>query len=106
MQAPDVALTPVAESMLEQLSSEEQRQILASVEEVSRTADLSQLRAVQRSSGGAPFYVLRVSPKIRVFLAYNHEDHLVVLDVVKRSVSPSASIARAPGPDKSVDEKP
>jgi hypothetical protein len=60
MQATDVALTPVAEAMLEQLSSEEQRQILASVEEVSRTSGLSQLRAVKRSGGGPPFYILKI----------------------------------------------
>ncbi len=106
MQVPDVALTPVAETMLEQLSSEEQRQILASVQEVSRTSDLSQLRTVQRSRGGPPFYVLRVSPKIRVFLSHDDKDHLVVLDVIKRSVSPSASITRTPGPDKKMDETP
>lgn len=91
MQIRDVTLTSVAEAMLEQLSSEEQRQILASVEEVSRTSDLSQLRTVEPPDGRQPFYVLRISPKIRVFLSHDDHDHFVVLDVIKRNVLPSAS---------------
>jgi len=105
MPAPDVALTPVAEAMLEQLSSEEQRQILASVEHVSRSSDLSQLRAVQQSNGRPPFYVLRVSPKLRVFLSHNDQDHFVVLDIIKRTLSPPAPNVSLPRPAGDVVDK-
>lgn len=93
-QVPDVELTSVAEAMLDQLSSEEQREVLASVERVSRDSDLSQLRAVRQSNGRPPFYVLRVSPKLRVFLSHGDQDHLVVLDVIKRTVAMRSSLAR------------
>ncbi len=92
-QIPDVELTSVAEAMLDQLSSEEQREVLASVERVSRDSDLSQLHAVRQSDGRPPFYVLRVSPKLRVFLSHGDQDHLVVLDVIKRTLAVRPSLA-------------
>ncbi len=87
MQSSEIAVTSIAEAMFDQLSSEERNQVLASVEEVSRTSTVTALKKVNQSNGEKPFYVLRVSPKIRVFLSHNDADHqFVILDVLKRSV--------------------
>lgn len=87
MQSSEIAVTSIAEAMFDQLSSEERNQVLASVEEVSRTSTVTALKKVNQSNGEKPFYVLRVSPKIRVFLSHNDADHrFVILDVLKRGV--------------------
>ena len=90
MQSQEVAITSVAEAMLEQLPVEERRLVLASVEEVSRTFSADALRKVEQSNGQKPFYILRVSPKIRVFISHNDDDHsVVILDVLTKSIRPS-----------------
>ncbi len=92
MHSSEVAVTPIAEAMFDQLSSEERNQVLASVEEVSRTSTVTALKKVNQSNGGKPFYVLRVSPKISVFLSHNDDDHrFVILDVLKRGLLPPES---------------
>jgi len=87
MQKSEVAVTSIAEAMFDQLSSEERKQVLDSVEEVSRTSNVKSLKKIHQSNGGKPFYILRVSPKIRVFLSHNDDDHqFVILDVLKRGL--------------------
>jgi len=58
MQSQEVAITSVAEAMFDQLSVEERRQVLASVEEVRRTSSVDALRKVEQSNGEKPFYIL------------------------------------------------
>jgi len=89
--APNIELTSVAEAMLDQLSSDERREVLTSVERAALGPDLNKLHAIRQSNGRPPFYVLRVSPKLRVFLSHGDQDHLVVLDVIKRTVAVPAS---------------
>jgi hypothetical protein len=81
-QAPTVEWAPVALTMMEQLSAAEQAEVRSSVEQVARGVAPIHLRPVKPTrQGQRPFFVVRVTPKLRVFIA-RADDRLRVLDVV------------------------
>jgi len=80
--SPAVEWAPVAQTMMEQLSLEEQAEVRSSVDLVARRFDPNRVAQVNRSSPGRPpFYVLRATPELRVFFE-RAGDVVRVLDVV------------------------
>ena len=81
-QSPTIEWTPVAQTMMEQLSAEEQAEVRSSVDRVARRFDPDRVAQVNRSRPGRPpFYVLRATPELRVFFE-RADDRVRVLDVV------------------------
>jgi hypothetical protein len=79
--APTVEWAPVARTMMEQLSEAEQADVRASVDEAARRFDPSRFRQVTPTrQGQRPFFVMRVTPTLRVFFV-RANDRLRVLDV-------------------------
>jgi phage-related protein len=82
MQTPTVEWTPVARTMMEQLSATEQAEVRSSVDQVARGFDPIHFRQVKPvRQGQRPFFVHRVTPTLRVFFVRT-DDRLRVLDVV------------------------
>jgi phage-related protein len=82
MQMPTVEWTPVARTMMEQLSVIEQAEVRSSVDQVARGFDPSRFRQVKPvRQGQRSFFVHRATPTLRVFFVQTG-DRLRVLDVV------------------------
>jgi hypothetical protein len=82
---PQIEWTPVAETMLEQLSPEEQAEIRASIAQGPRAFDPSRLTLIEpRRPDERPFYLFPVTDQLIVFVARDAPDHLRILDVVRR----------------------
>jgi hypothetical protein len=81
-QVPTVEWAPVARTMMEQLSAEEQAEVRSSVERIVRRFDLSLVNPVQPARQERhPFFVLRATPSLRVFFE-RANDRVRVLDVI------------------------
>ena len=81
-QAPTIEWAPVARTMLEQLSADEQAEVRSSVARVARRFDPNRVTQIRRSpQGQQPFFVLRVTPELRVFFERTG-DRVRVLDVI------------------------
>ena len=81
-QSPTIEWAPVAQTMMEQLSAQEQAEVRSSVDRVARRFDPDRVAQVNRSRPGRPpFYVLRATPELRVFFE-RADDRVRVLDVV------------------------
>src|SRR5271166_6695586 len=81
-QAPMVEWAPVARTMMEQLSADEQAEVRSSVDFVARRFDPSRVKHVKPARlGQRPFFVLRATPALHVFFERT-DDRVRVLDVV------------------------
>ena len=73
---------PVARTMMEQLSADEQADVRSSVDRVARGFSAANVMEVQRRrQGQRPFFVVRATPTLRV-LFERLDDHFRVLDIV------------------------
>jgi hypothetical protein len=82
MQLPTIEWTPVAQTMMEQLSADEQAKIQSSIDQIARGVDPGRVTQVNRSQPGQPpFYVLRATLELRVFFE-RAGDRVRILDVV------------------------
>jgi hypothetical protein len=81
-QTPNIEWAPVARTMMEQLSTDEQADVRSSVDRVARGFGAVNVKQVQRRrQGQRPFFVVQATPTLRV-LFERMDDHVRVLDVV------------------------